>query len=143
MKPKMKIIASTCVAVCMSIGSFFVAAQQLNVEQQAQLNELKATALKSDLSYQLIESLTTEVGHRLMGSDGDKKSIVWAADVNDDVVGGVFHPQSLGLAMKSDFKIETQRDASLRATEIVGTVTYGTGVVKDDFGCQVTVDGAL
>jgi len=66
-----------------------------------------------------------------------------ATDVNDDVVGGVFHPQSLGLAMKSDFKIETQRDASLRATEIVGTVTYGTGVIKDDFGCQVTVDGAL
>jgi hypothetical protein len=66
-----------------------------------------------------------------------------AADVNDDIVGGVFHPQSLGLAMKSDFKIETQRDASLRATEIVGTVTYGTGVIKDDFGCQVTVDGAL
>ena len=66
-----------------------------------------------------------------------------AADGNDDIVGGVFHPQSLGLAMKSDFKIETQRDASLRATEIVGTVTYGTGVIKDDFGCQVTVDGAL
>jgi len=66
-----------------------------------------------------------------------------SADGNDDVVGGVFHPQSLGLAMKSDFKIETQRDASLRATEIVGTVTYGTGVIKDDFGCQVTVDGAL
>ena len=66
-----------------------------------------------------------------------------SADGNDDIVGGVFHPQSLGLAMKSDFKIETQRDASLRATEIVGTVTYGTGVIKDDFGCQVTVDGAL
>jgi len=65
------------------------------------------------------------------------------ADGSDDIVGGVFHPQSLGLAMKSDFKIETQRDASLRATEIVGTVTYGTGVIKDDFGCQVTVDGAL
>jgi hypothetical protein len=66
-----------------------------------------------------------------------------SADVNDDIVGGVFHPQALGLAMKSDFKIETQRDASLRATEIVGVVTYGTGIVKDDFGCQVTVDGAL
>jgi len=66
-----------------------------------------------------------------------------AADQYDDAVGGVFHPQALGLAMKSDFKIETQRDASLRATEIVGTVTYGTGVVKDDFGCQVTTDAAL
>ncbi len=61
----------------------------------------------------------------------------------DDAVGGVFHPQSLGLAMKSDFKIETQRDASLRATEIVGSVTYGTGIVKDDFGCQVVTDMAF
>ena len=80
MSPKTKIIASTCLAVCMSVGSFFVSAQQLNAEQQAQLNELKTTALQSDLSYQLIESLTTEVGHRLMGSEGDKKSIVWAVD---------------------------------------------------------------
>jgi len=66
-----------------------------------------------------------------------------AADQYDDAVGGVFHPQSLGLAMKSDFSIETQRDASLRATEIVGTMTYGTGVIKDDYGCQVTTDAAL
>jgi len=80
MSPKTKIIASTCLAVCMSVGSFFVSAQQLNAEQQAQLDELKATALQSDLSYQLIESLTTEVGHRLMGSEGDKKSIVWAVN---------------------------------------------------------------
>lgn len=64
-------------------------------------------------------------------------------DVNDDSIGGVFHPASLGLAMKADLKLETQRDASLRATEIVGTMTYGSGVIKDDYGCQVTVDSAL
>jgi len=80
MSPKMKFIARTCLVVCMSISSFFVSAQQLNTEQQAQLEQLKTTALQSDLSYQLIESLTTEVGHRLMGSDGDKKSIVWAVN---------------------------------------------------------------
>ena len=64
-------------------------------------------------------------------------------DNYDDSVGGVFHPASLGLAMKADLKLETQRDASLRATEIVGTMTYGKGVIKDDYGCQVTVDSAL
>ena len=64
-------------------------------------------------------------------------------DQYDDSVGGVFHPASLGLAMKADLKLETQRDASLRATEIVGTMTYGSGVIKDDYGCQVTVDSAL
>ena len=64
-------------------------------------------------------------------------------DVNDDAVGAVFHPISLGLAMKADFKIETQRDASLRGTEIVATVTYGTGVVKSDYGVKVTSDAVL
>ena len=80
MTVKTKIIASTCLALSMSITSFFAFAQQLTDDQQVQLNTLKDTALKSDLSYQLIESLTTEVGHRLMGSEGDKKSIVWAVN---------------------------------------------------------------
>ena len=69
---KSKFIASTYLAVLMSVGSFIASAQQLNTDQQAQLNALKTTALQSDLSYQLIESLTTEVGHRLMGSEGRK-----------------------------------------------------------------------
>jgi N4-gp56 family major capsid protein len=60
-----------------------------------------------------------------------------------DYKGAVFHKDALALAMMQDIKIETQRDASLRATEIVATVTYGTGVVKDDYGCQVTTDAAL
>ncbi len=64
-------------------------------------------------------------------------------DAYDDSIGGVFHPVSLGLAMKADFKIETQRDASLRGTEIVATVTYGTGVIKSDYGVAITTDSAF
>jgi hypothetical protein len=64
-------------------------------------------------------------------------------DGYDDSIGGVFHPVSLGLAMKADFKIETQRDASLRGTEIVATVTYGKGVVKSDYGVEITSDSAF
>jgi len=66
-----------------------------------------------------------------------------AIDQYDDSVGAVFHPVSLGLAMKQDFKVETQRDASLRATEIVATITKGQGVVKSDYGVALTVDAAL
>ncbi|AWB59007.1 M20/M25/M40 family metallo-hydrolase [Colwellia sp. Arc7-D] len=80
MVSKTKLIASTGLAALISVVSFFASAQQLNAEQQTQLNTLKQTALQSDLSYQLIESLTTEVGHRLMGSEGDKKSIIWAVN---------------------------------------------------------------
>lgn len=66
-----------------------------------------------------------------------------AIDQYDDAVGGVFHPVSLGLAMKEDFKVETQRDASLRATEIVATITKGQDVVKSDYGVAITTDAAL
>jgi len=64
-------------------------------------------------------------------------------DAYDDSFGGVFHPQSLGLALKEDFKVETQRDASLRATEIVSSITYGVGVLKDTYGVSVKTDTAL
>ncbi|GLX77890.1 peptidase M28 [Thalassotalea insulae] len=55
-------------------------ANALSEQQQAQMEQLKATSLNSDLSYQLIESLTTEVGPRLMGSEGDKKAVQWAVN---------------------------------------------------------------
>jgi hypothetical protein len=50
---------------------------------------------------------------------------------------------SIGLALKEDFKVETQRDASLRGTEIVASITYGVGVLKDTYGVSVKTDTAL
>ena len=64
-------------------------------------------------------------------------------DGSDDSICGVFHPASIGLAMKEDFKVETQRDASLRATEIVASIVYGKAVVKESFGVAVTTDAAF
>ena len=66
-----------------------------------------------------------------------------AIDGSDDSVGAVFHPSSIGLAMKADLKIETQRDASIRGTEIVATMTVGQAVVKTNYGVKVTVDSVL
>jgi len=64
-------------------------------------------------------------------------------DGSDDSIGGVFHPAAIGLAMKEDFKVETQRDASLRATEIVASIVYGKAVVKESFGAAITTDAAF
>jgi len=64
-------------------------------------------------------------------------------DASDDINGGVFHSSAIGLAMKQEFKIEAQRDASLRADELVATVVYGVGIAKDANGCTVIVDSAL
>ena len=48
--------------------------------------------------------------------------------------GAVFHQDALGLALMQDISIETQRDASLRATELVATAVYGTGELFDNYG---------
>lgn len=60
-----------------------------------------------------------------------------------DSVGGVFHKDALGLAMMQDITIETERNASLRADELVATATYGVGMLFDTYGCQMTADSTL
>ena len=88
------------------------------------------------------EALRNGYVGRIAGIDVFENANI-SIDGYDDSVGGVFHPVSLGLAMKADFKIETQRDASLRGTEIVATVTYGSGVVKSNYGVAITTDSAF
>lgn len=73
-----KKLFQTSALVAALLVSQAVSAEVLDKIQQHELEQLKKTVEASPLSYQLIESLTTEVGHRLMGSEGDKKSIEWA-----------------------------------------------------------------
>ena len=60
-----------------------------------------------------------------------------------DYKGAVFHPEALGLAMMQDLKIETQRDASLRADEIVATSVYGVGELNDTYGVELHSDSSI
>ena len=66
---------------------------------------------------------------------------------NDGTTGdykqGVFHRDALGLAMMQDLKIETQRDASLRADEIVATSVYGVGELNDSYGVELHSDSSI
>jgi hypothetical protein len=49
-------------------------------KQLQQIDEVRTSALNSDLSYKLLESLTTEVGPRLPGTENDKKAVAWAQE---------------------------------------------------------------
>jgi len=60
-----------------------------------------------------------------------------------DSVGGVFHKDALALAMMQDISIETERNASLRADELVATAVYGVNTLFDTYGCQMTADSTL
>ena len=61
-------------------------------------------------------------------------------DGSDDSIGGVFSQDALALAMMQDLKLETQRDASLRADEIVATAVYGVSEIHDTYGVKLTAD---
>ncbi|WP_246129167.1 M28 family peptidase [Colwellia demingiae] len=47
-------------------------------EQLSQVADIKKQALESDLAWNLVESLTTEVGPRMPGTPGDKAGVAWA-----------------------------------------------------------------
>ena len=42
------------------------------------VEQLKLSAFNSELAYTTTHSLTTEVGARIAGSDGDKRAVIWA-----------------------------------------------------------------
>ena len=52
--------------------------------------------------------------------------------------GGVFALDALGGAMKRDVRLETERDASKRATEVVGSAVWGFSAVKPENGVSIT-----
>lgn len=62
-------------ALCASVS-----AQELSPQTIQQAAELREQALKSDLAWDILESLTTEVGPRLAGSEADKAAVKWGVE---------------------------------------------------------------
>ena len=65
------------------------------------------------------------------------------AVTGSDAIAAVFAPEALAIAMKRDFGIESQRDASLRAFELNATAAYGVAELDDTFGVKLIGDAAL
>jgi hypothetical protein len=64
-------------------------------------------------------------------------------DGSGDSKGGIFAPEALALAMKRDFVIEPERDASNRAWELNATAVYGVGELDDSYGVEMYFDAGL
>ncbi len=63
---------------CLSMIIALVASPSIAEQLEEQANELIDTALQSDLSWEILESLTTEVGPRLAGSPAEARARDWA-----------------------------------------------------------------
>jgi N4-gp56 family major capsid protein len=57
--------------------------------------------------------------------------------------GAVFSQDAIGFMLKRNMRVENQRDASLRATEIVGSMAYGVSEIFDQYGVAVIGNATL
>jgi len=60
-----------------------------------------------------------------------------------DITNAVFSRDALGLAVAQNINIETQRDASLRAEEVVASTRYGVSVLHNSYGVKLIGDNQI
>jgi hypothetical protein len=117
----------------------------------AVLNPLQAYALKANLTNTFAnpnggdlqnEALRTGYVGTIAGVDIYESAHV-SIDGSGDSKGAIFAPEALALAMKRDFVIEPERNASLRGWELNATAVYGVGELDDTYGVEMYFDAGL
>ena len=63
-----------------------------------------------------------------------------STDDDGDAISGVFAREGLALDTRRSMRMEPERDASLRATELNMTAGYAYGVIDAAMGCYYTAD---
>ena len=79
---------------------------------------------------------------RIAGIDIFESSNVVETSASD-VTNAVFSRDALGVAVAEQMKIETQRDASLRADEVVASTRYGVAVLHNSYGVKLIGDNQI
>lgn len=119
-----------------------------------------AVVLNPDVAYDFVANLTNTFANPNAGNLQNEAMLngmvgrfmgvpiyITANVVNNgtagDYVGAVFHRDALGIAMLQDIKLEAQRDASLRADELVATAVYGVGELYDAYGVGIVADSTI
>jgi len=90
------------------------------------------------------EALRTGYVGQIAGIQIFESTVITGPDsAGDGFIGAAMSADALGYMVKRSMRIETQRDASLRATEIVGSMAYGTSELIDAYGVKIIADAAL
>ena len=139
-----------------TVANLFKAAATLrNNKAQGQLaavvNPFQAYQLKAGLTNSFVGANLSEVGNAAMQSGfvgtvagiNVFESANVAIDSNGDSVAAVFAPEALAIALKSEFNLETQRNATRRGTEMVATAIYGVDTLDNTYGVKLTTDATV
>ena len=71
-------LAAASAAVVASLVALSPALAEQSTGLPPPVRELQKAALKDQRAYATLKDLTTKVGHRLAGSEGDRKAVAWA-----------------------------------------------------------------
>lgn len=63
-------------------------------------------------------------------------------DGNADALGAMFNSQALALDLRRGLRIEPERDASLRSTELNATIAYAHGIWRPTYGLKIISDAS-
>lgn len=71
------------------------------------------------------------------------ESALITVDGSGDAIGAVFAPTAIGHAMRGGVELESQRQASARATDVVVKAVAGAQIINDSHGVKLTGDATL
>ena len=117
----------------------------LHPKQAFQIKKLltnAGTTIAHNLSDIGNEALRTGFVGTLAGMQIFESTVV-TGDSAGKFVGAAFHGDALGYMVKRNLRVENQRDASLRADEIVGSLAYGVSEIFDEYGVGIIGDANL
>ncbi len=77
---------------------------------------------------------------RIAGVDIFESTVVTGGDSAGSFFGAVMTQDALGYMVKRAMRIETERNASKRSLEIVGSMAYGTAELFDTYGVAIQSD---
>ena len=108
-----------------------------------------ASTLTSTFAAPASQVGNSALANGLMGTLGGvpvyQSSLVNLADgsTTGDYGCGIFHRDAIALATMQDIKIESQREATLRGFDIVGSAIYATGELYDGAGIRGSFDSTI
>jgi N4-gp56 family major capsid protein len=115
--------------------------------------------LHPNVAYDIVKDLTStfaapasQIGNDalrngFMGTLGGvpvyQSSLVNSAGSTGDYNSVLFHRDAFGLAMMQDIRIESQREATKRGFDIVGTAIYGHGITNNEAAQYLQFDSSI
>ena len=79
---------------------------------------------------------------RIAGVDIFESTVVSGGDSAGAYYGAVMTQDALGYMVKRNMRIETERNASKRSLEIVGSMAYGVSELFDEYGVAIVSDAS-